>query len=316
MTHVAGDIIYRTLFSETLAPDAAATIHRAFARYQRHAQSSATLRIYGLPSFGFRASAVRAARSIHAVFEPIVRARYDAHGRDEDHVDKRAPDILDSLLNARHPDTGEPFTYAQLLEQVSTIFLAGHETSASAMTWALYILASCPDLQDAVREEVRAVGGCARLTPDGLKQLHRTRNVFRETLRLYPPVSFFVREVTAPTCMRDKQLDPGAMLIVSPWLIQRNREHWPDPHAFDADRFDRPDARQACRHAYMPFGKGPRTCVGAGFAMQEATLILAWIVDRFHLEAIPDKVPEPVSRLTLRPKHGVWLRLQPLQAED
>ena len=160
--------------------------------------------------------------------------------------------------------------------------------------------------------EIRAEAGDAPLTYESLKGLTVTRNVFRETLRLYPPLSFLVRSVTCPVDMRDKHLESGAMLVVSPWLVQRNRDNFPEPHGFDPDRFDDPAQAQACRHAYLPFGKGPRLCVGAGFAQQEALLAIAGVVRRFRLTTVPGDTPEPISRLTLRSRRGMRLHLEPL----
>ena len=111
--------------------------------------------------------------------------------------------------------------------------------------------------------------------------------------------------------MRDKHLETGAMLVVSPWLIQRNSEHWPCPHAFDPTRYEDPATKASVREAWLPFGQGPRLCVGQGFAMQEAAVVLASIVRAFDLASPPDERPEPVSRLTLRPKHGIKLRFTP-----
>jgi cytochrome P450 len=142
--------------------------------------------------------------------------------------------------------------------------------------------------------------------------LKAARDLFQETLRLYPPLGFLVREVTCPTDMRDKYLEPGSMLVVSPWLIQRNRDNFPDPHGYDPGRFDDPAQADACRHAYLPFGKGPRICVGAGFANQEALLAIVGIVRAFRLKVADGHVPEPVSRLTLRPRKPVRLVLSPL----
>jgi cytochrome P450 len=299
ITHVAADIIYRTLFSVTLNEAGSREIHRAFAAYQKHAQRASMLRLYRLPQLGFATLARRDARRIHAVFAPVVAARFAAtRERDE-----RGDDILQSLIDARHPETGATFTLRQVMEQVSTIFLAGHETAASSITWALYLLARDPALQQQVRDEA----GLGPLAYEDLRHLVVTRNVFRETLRLYPPVSFLVREVTCPIAMRDKQLKPGAMVVVSPWLIQRNRDNFPEPHGFDPDRFDDPEQASACRNAYLPFGKGPRICVGAGFANQEALLALTGLVRAFDIQPVPEDVPEPVSRLTLRSKNGVRL---------
>ncbi|HEV7291546.1 MAG TPA: cytochrome P450 [Devosia sp.] len=313
MTHVAADIIFRTLFSQPLGDGDAAVIHAAFTRYQRQAQSAALLRLYRLPTLGFQRRAEAAAGHIRAVFEPIVRARYDAVMRGGDAAAGDG-DILQSLLAARHPETGQAFTFDEVMGQVGTIFLAGHETSASAMAWSLYLLAAAPCWQDAVRQEAAMAMEDGDIGPKTLRALPVTRNVFREALRLYPPVSFLLREVTCPTRMRDKDMPTGAMLVVSPWLVQRNSDHWPDPHAFDPGRFDRAEAREACRDAYFPFGRGPRTCVGAGFAHQEGALVLARMVTAFGLAPVAGDAPEPVSRLTLRSRRGIRLRLARIRA--
>jgi len=304
MTHVAADIIYRTLFSVTLDQASANAIYHSFHCYQKSVQPAAMLKLYGLPTLGYRRRAKRAAAAIHNVFGSIVKARHDAWhaGRGE-----AQDDILQSLLEARHPTTAEPFSYEQVMEQVSTIFLAGHETAASAMTWALYLLSECPDLQEALFAEIGREAGSGPIAFEHLRGLAGVRNLFRETLRLYPPVSFLVREVTAPVRLRDKLLQKGAMIVISPWLIQRNRNNWKCPHAFAPERFDDPEEAEACRRAYMPFGKGPRICIGAGFAQQEAMLTLASIIRRFRLRYPPIARPEPVSRLTLRPKSAVRL---------
>ncbi|TZG25170.1 cytochrome P450 [Sphingomonas montanisoli] len=304
MTHVAADIIYRTIFSVKLDGASADAIYRAFHRYQENIQPGAMLRLYGLPSFGYRRRAKKAAADIHAVFGPIVKARHDAFHAGTGEQQK---DILQSLMQARHPVTDAPFTYEQIMEQVSTIFLAGHETAASTMTWALYLLSECPHLQEALAAEIERVAGDAPLGFEHLRGLDGVRNLFKETLRLYPPVSFFVREVTQPTTMRDKLLQKGAMLVVSPWLIQRNRDNWKCPHAFAPNRFDDPTEAEAAKRAYMPFGKGPRICIGAGFAQQEGILTLASVIRAFRLRYPDAPKPEPISRLTLRPKHVVKL---------
>lgn len=309
MTHVAADIIFRTIFSVKLTAEEAHQIYTAFHRFQKYIQPSAMLRLYGMPLFHFRRRAYRAAEDVHAVFAPIVRERYEAYHQRGEHGPS---DILLSLLEARHPGTGQPFSFDEIINQVSTIFLAGHETAASSMSWALYLLAECPHLQVALREEMQAVNGEAPIDFESLKSLHMLRNIFRETLRLYPPVSFFVRAVTKPTTMREKAMKPGDMIVISPWLIQRNAENFPCPHAFDPDRFTQPDQAEACRRAYMPFGKGPRICVGAGFAQQEAMLVLGSIVRSFTLNCPSGRKPQPVSRLTLRSKDGIFLNLRSL----
>jgi cytochrome P450 len=302
MTHVAADIIFRTIFSQKIDAEGANRVYQAFDKFQRNVQPAAILSLYGLPTFGYKKKATRAARYVHEVFEPAVHARYDAY-----HLrgDAGPPDILRALLEARHPKTGEPFDVQQVINQVATVFLAGHETAASAMSWALYLMAECPHLQDAVIDEI----GAEPIDFETQKGAVTLRNIFRETLRLYPPVSFFLRAVTRPTEMRGKKMRPGAMIAISPWLIQRNKENFPCPHAFDPSRFADPEQGEACRNAYLPFGKGPRMCIGAGFANQEAMLVLGSIVQAFRLSYPDGPKPQPVSRLTLRSEKGISLML-------
>ncbi|WP_370307562.1 cytochrome P450 [Sphingobium abikonense] len=309
MTHVAADIIFRTLFSETLDAERSNIIHTAFGRFQRLAHSASMLRLYGLPAGWFEKRSRGPARAIHDVFRPIVEARYAGfHGGGE----AGPRDILQSLIEAKHPETGAPFTCEQVMEQVSTIFLAGHETSASTMTWALYMLAECAHIQTRVRGEVARVAGDEPLNGAMLKDMSQLRNIFKETLRLYPPVSFLPREVTCPMDMRDKHMEAGAMLVVAPWLTQRNKDNWACPHGFDPDRFDDPAYAEMAKQAWFPFGRGPRVCVGAGFAQQEVMTVIASVVRRFQISVPAGFTPEPISRLTIRPRTGMPLMFAPV----
>ena len=309
MTHVAADIIFRTLFSQTLDAERSNIIHSAFGRFQRLAHSASMLRLYGLPAGWFEKRSKGPARAIHDVFRPIVEARYAGfHGEGE----AGTRDILQSLIEAKHPETGAHFTCEEVMEQVSTIFLAGHETSASTMTWALYMLGECGHIQTRVREEVARVAGGQPLTGTILKDMGQLRNIFKETLRLYPPVSFLPREVTCPMDMRDKHLEAGAMLVVAPWLTQRNKDNWACPHAFDPDRFEDPANAEMAKQAWFPFGRGPRVCVGAGFAQQEVMTVIASVVRRFAISVPVGFTPEPISRLTIRPRTGMPLLFAPI----
>lgn len=314
MTAVTADVIFRTLFSQPLTPAQADAVFAAFDRYQRHVQPYAMLRLYRLPRLGRRRRLARAAADIRALFAPLVDARIMARGA----LDQPpAPDdILDALLDARHPHTGAPFARDDLLDQLATIFLAGHETSASALAWASYLVACDPALQDDLAEAIMQVSGTAALAPDHLKALPMLRHLFQETLRLYPPVSFLMREVTQAQVMRGKTMRPGDLVVVSPWLIQRNADHWPCPHAFDPVRFARPESATAAREAWLPFGKGPRVCIGQGFAMQEAMVVLATMLRHFRLAPAPGPAPEPVSRLTLRARRGIPLVLSPRHCSE
>lgn len=304
MTHVAADIIFRTLFSQTLDTERSFIIHRAFGRFQRLSHSASMLGLYGLPGGWFERRSVRPAEAIRNVFRPIVEERFEGF-----HAGAPAPhqDILQSLIEAKHPETGAHFTLAQVMDQVATIFLAGHETSASTMTWAHYLLAECAHIQDRARAEVMQVAGDQPLTAAMLKEMPVIRNIFRETLRLYPPLAFFPREVPCPMQMRDKDLVPGAMLVVAPWLTQRNKDNWACPHSFDPDRFDDPANADMVKQAWFPFSRGPRVCVGAGFAQQEVMTVIATMVRRYRMSVPRGWKPEPISRLTIRPRRGMTL---------
>lgn len=303
MTFVTADVIFRTILSHTLTEEEAQRVFDAFERYQRWAQPAMLLRSYGVPHRIFRKPLNRAAQAIHDVFDPVVRARYDAFHRGEDGPD----DILLALMQARHPVTGQPFTYEELRDQVAIIFLAGHETSASGLTWALYLLGKCPHLQEQLRAEALA----EPLSADRLRRMDGIRDMFKETLRLYPPVSFLMRGVTKPTIMRKKNVKPEDLLVVAPWLLQRKEEYFPCPHAFMPERWRDAEQADACKRAWLPFGAGPRVCIGAGFAQQEAVVVLGEMLRYFTIEVPADVQPEPTSRVTLRPRKSIGLMLRP-----
>ncbi len=310
LTHVTADIIFRTILSARLEPAVAQRIVDAFVRFQAETPRFALLRMFRLPAwleFGGGRRRRQAAQEIRGAIEAIVRPRHDAARRDGG---DDGADILASLLAARDAATGAPFSFDEIVDQVCMLFLAGHETSASALTWSLYLLALHPEVQEAAHAEVVAVLQGGPPTADSVKQLAGVRDVFREALRLYPPVGFLARECAAPTTMRDKQLPAGAAVMVSPWLIHRHRDYWDNPHGFDPARFARDTPRFPLRDIYLPFGGGPRVCIGAAFAMQEAVLILAALLARYRLELAPGFTPRPVGRLTIRSENGMRMLLQ------
>jgi len=312
MTHVAADIILRTILSESLDGPTAQLVFDAFARYQALAPRLMMPSFFGLrwlrPWWQVRHSR-RAAEEIRALLVDLIRPRHEAMQRGEERHD----DILASLLKVRDPRTGAGFSFEELVDQVAMLFLAGHETSASALSWSLHLLANSPQVQERLHREARERLDLASEDAGALKDLALARNVFRETLRLFPPVGFLARQCTHAQGMRDKQVAAGSSVIVSPWLIQRHRALWTRPDEFDPDRYDRddeaPSARESLRRAYLPFGMGPRVCIGAAFALQEASLVLATLAQRFRFEPLEGAVPEPVGRLTIRAERGIRLRV-------
>lgn len=309
MTHVTADIIFRSIFSVPLEGADARRVFSAFARFQSLAPRLLLPSVFGLrwlvlPWDAWRSR--KAAAEIRGLLETLSRPRYEAHrqGAGPAHAD-----ILEAFLNARDPATGTPFSFDELVDQVAMLFLAGHETAASALTWALYLMAQSPDIQERMHREVMALEAGDDLEPPGLKALELTRNVFRETLRLFPPVGFMARQAARTCPIRDKTINKGASVVISPWLIHRHRDLWQNPDAFNPDRYTDDQSRESLQRAYLPFGMGPRVCMGASFALQEATLILSSLVRLYRLRPVSGHVPRPVGRLTIRPANGMPLML-------
>jgi cytochrome P450 len=251
--------------------------------------------------------AARHARTIRRLLENGIQDRLK-----EEAASRKGPehkDILASLLKARDPVSGEQFTRKDLVDQISVLFLAGHDTSASVLAWALYLTAMRPDIQDRLHAEAVAVFGDREPEFSDMRKLRLARDVFRETLRLYPPVSFMSRDATEPVKLRDKNIAPGDLIFVSPWLIQRHTRLWKRPDVFDPDRFSDPASKTSQRTAYIPFSAGPRVCLGASFALQEGILILACLARHFRFEPVEGHTPKPIARLTLRSENGVRLRV-------
>jgi len=218
-------------------------------------------------------------------------------------------DLFDLMVAARDPETGEAFSDDQLGDQVATMILAGHETTATALFWALYLLALDPAAQQRLAHEARAVGGDA---PE-FERLPFTRAVLDETLRLYPPAFLIAREATGPDQVAGLPVRKRDVMLVAPWLLHRHEKLWTDPNAFVPARF-LPGAPPPDRFAYLPFGVGPRVCIGAHFALVEATLALAKIVGAFRIELIDPEPVMPIGIVTTQPDRSPPFRLTPRAA--
>ena len=305
LTHYAADVIFRAIYSEPMDAAGARRFFEAFESFQEIAYAQGMMKLARIPTRFLPSTfrAWRAARAIRGILDAPLQRRLAAIA-----AGRPAPegDILASLIVARD-EQGKGFSEKELLDQICMIFLAGHETSATGMAWALYLLASCPHLQERVHDEATEVFGDRAPQFSDMKKLAFARDVFRETLRLYPPVAMVARDATKAEPMGNKTVPEGEVIFVPIWLMHRHRQHWDAPDAFDPDRFDTQNGREALRCAYMPFSMGPRVCAGASFALQEATLLLAAMARRFRFLPAPGHVPEPVSRLTLRSGNGVKL---------
>ncbi len=209
-------------------------------------------------------------------------------------------DLFDLLLSARDPETGTGFSHTELRDQVATLILAGHETTAVTLFWACMLLARSEADQHWMAEELRGVD----LTEEGIQsKLIRTRAVVNETLRLFPAAFTLVRETILPDRIGSLELPRRSVVMIAPWVLHRHHAYWTDPAAFNPARF-MPDAPPPPRFAFMPFGAGPRICVGAQFAQAEAVLVLASLIQRFHIGLDDPRPVMPTAVVTTQPDHA------------
>ena len=308
MTHVTADIILRTILSETLEGDSARKIFHAFNTFQEKASLMIQLGFFRIPLWIAPYHYLvwkRTGKEIRDLLAVPIRKRYEAFQRGQ-HGDYK--DILQSMLEVSDPEDGSKFTLEELIDQIAMLFLAGHETSASALSWSLFLLAKCPEIQERMHEETVAQIGNGEPAFRDVSRLKRIRNVFRETMRIYPPVGFLTfRKASGDQKLGDREIPDGSPIVISPWITHRHREIWDRPDEFDPERFEGGLDQPSC--AYIPFGQGPRICIGPAFAMQEAMLILASLTRKYRFEPGPGPDPEPTSRLTIRSMDGISLRV-------
>ncbi|MEO9683827.1 MAG: cytochrome P450 [Tateyamaria sp.] len=307
-SHAAADVIFRTLFSIPIENELAAAVFDEFRIYQRSQPILNLAAFVPLPKWMprlFRRDTRASAARIRDLIGQLVAARADeiAKGTAPD-------DLATKIMTTQDPVTGEKFAPEEMIDQVAIFFLAGHETSASALAWALYLMALYPDWQDKVAAEAQALSTCDFSV---ISKLSVTRDVFRETLRLYPPVPMMVRENTCPEHFRDRDVPKGCQLVLSPWHLHRHERLWDQPDDFDPARWHTENGKACQREAYIPFSVGARVCTGAGFAMVEGVLILARLLRDFEVETVNGRNPVPVAHLTVRAQDGIWLRLRKRQ---
>jgi unspecific monooxygenase len=212
-------------------------------------------------------------------------------------------DLFDLMVAARDPETGDAFSDAQLGDQVATMILAGHETTATALFWALYLLALDPGTQDRVAAEAQAAGDGA-----GFEQLKFTRAVIDETMRLYPPAFLIARAAAGPDMLAGEAVAKNDVILIAPWLLHRHERLWDHPNAFLPERF-MPGAPAPDRYAYLPFGVGARVCIGAHFALVEATLALAKLIGVFRVELEETEPVLPIGIVTTQPERSPKFRI-------
>lgn len=304
-SHVAADVIFRTLFSIPIEHHLARDVFAAFRNYQRSQPILNIAAFVPLPRWLprlFRRDTRQSAARIRGLITELTAQRM------AEIENGTAPnDLASKIMTTTDPVTGARFTTEEMVDQVAIFFLAGHETSASALAWALYLMASHPEWQDRLAAEARALDSCDFAI---MSKLRLSRDVFRETLRLYPPVPMMVRETTCPEHFRGRDIKPGGQVVLSPWHLHRHERLWDNPDGFDPARWQTENGQKCQREAFIPFSAGARVCPGAGFAMVEGPLILSRILRDFRVLPDPARRPMPVAHLTVRGRDGIWLRLE------
>jgi cytochrome P450 len=303
MSHAAADVIFRTLFSIPIDHAIARDVFDQFSAYQREQPILNLAAFLPLPRWFPRFHSRRTKQTAQRI-RSLIRQLTEARAA-EIAVGTAPDDLATAIMTTVDPVTGAQFETEEMIDQVAIFFLAGHETSASALGWALYLLAMNPAVQDRVLAEAQVLTDAPDFNV--MSGLKFTRDVFREALRLYPPVPMMVRETSCPEVFRGRKVAAGAQVVLSPWHLHRHERIWDRPDEFDPDRWQTVAGRSCGREAFLPFSSGARVCPGAGFAMIEGPLLLAMLVRAYRFETVAGKIPVPVAHLTVRSKDGIWL---------
>jgi len=298
MTRLTLEIVTRALFGTTLlnrAEDVATGLQSIMEEFSWHANLS-----FILPDFlplPIRRRLRHGIKLLDDVFYSIIHARRVSPS-DQD-------DLLGALLNMRHPD-GRPMSDQALWDEMMTLLLAGHETTAVALTWTWYLLALNKQTETKLHDELNAVLGDRDPTVADIPRLRYTEWVIKESMRLYPPAWGIGRRAVVDFEIAGYGLPAGTYIFLMQWITQRDRRFYPEPDSFRPERWDESlQKSDPPRFAYFPFGGGPRKCIGASFAMMEAVLLLATLARKFRLELAPDARVELLPSLTLRPRYGI-----------
>ena len=306
MVRTTFDVISEVTFSGDGAFDAAA-VHKSIDAYIEAAGKISLFDILGFPGWIPRPGRMfsgPAVKQMKRVADEAVEARR-ARG-----PQPGVPDLLDLLLAGVDPETKRRMNTAELRDNLLTFIVAGHETTALTMAWALYLCAFDQDVQTRARAEVQSVLKGRTANGEDVSKLPFIRMIADEALRLYPPAAMLSRTALKHDTLCEREIRAGDTVIIPIYALHRNRLLWPDADAFQPQRFA--DRKAIQRYAYLPFGDGPRICIGASFALQEVVIILATLLANFRFTPVKGRDPDPVMIITLRPKGGVWLEAEPV----
>ena len=305
MVRTTFDVISEVTFSGDGTFDAAA-VHKSIDAYIAAAGKMSLFDILGFPDWVPRPSRMfsgAAVNEMKRVSDEAVEARR-ARGP------QGVPDLLDLLLAGEDPETKRRMNTAELRDNLLTFIVAGHETTALTMAWSLYLCAFDQDVQDRARIEAQSVLQGRAANGEDVAKLPFIRMIADEALRLYPPAAMLSRTALKDDTLCGRKIHAGDTVIIPIYALHRNRLLWPEADHFRPERFA--DKKAIQRYAYLPFGDGPRICIGASFALQEVVIILATLLSRFKFTPVKGRDPKPVMIITLRPEGGVWLQAEPV----
>jgi cytochrome P450 len=307
MARLTLDVLERTIFSEGFGCNAEEA-RRAMVTYFNTVGRIDPLDLLGMPNWIPRINHLRL-RSTLRFFEQSIEDLIAARRRRlAERADGGPSDILALLLTARDPDTGERMSEAEVKSNILTFIMAGHETTANLLSWSLFLLSQSDHWRQRVQAEAeREINSSVT---DLAERLPATRAVIEEAARLYPPIAAISRVAIDADELAGEKIPAGTLVVISPYVLHRHRLLWPDPDLFEPSRFLGENRSLIDRYSYLPFGAGPRTCVGSTFALQEATIMLATVMKNFSLQLAPGHKVWPLLRVTLRPAGGLPMTIR------
>lgn len=303
MTHVTFAVICATLLpsaDRTVGP----VLESSVEVFQRSAGWGILFASAGLPSWVPRPgllSGLRAISRLRTAVAALIRERRSSG--------KQPDDLMHRLMVARDTESGRSMNDSRLVDNLLTFYLAGHETTSRALTWTLYLLAHSPEWTAALREEIGRVTGGAPVSAEHVERLLLVQQVVKEAMRLYPPVPMISRQAMVETTLGGERLAAGSSVVIPIYAAHRHTARWREPDAFDPGRFAPAAESAMARYQYLPFGAGPRICIGMGFAMIETTAIIATLLQHAEFAPVAGDDPQPVARVTLVPRGGMRLRV-------
>jgi cytochrome P450 len=303
MMRTTFDIIVETMMSGGHGIDVD-RVERSITDYLSPSGWNFALGVIGAPDwmpYPGRRRAMAAVAFLRSSLARVIEAR--RHGGDDRH------DLVSMLLSAQDPETGRTMSDVEIADNLLTFITAGHETTALGLAWTFDLLSRHRQIEQMVLDEIASVTQGSRITPEHIPLLSYTRQVFSEAMRLYPPAPIITRTALQDIKLGEVRIPAGTVMFIPIYALHRHSRIWPEPEAFDPDRFSPEASSQRHRFAYMPFGAGPRICIGSGFALMEAVAILAVILQKVSLASATRQPPEPLMKVTLRPKRNLLMKL-------